>query len=145
MFLPTPISTPYGRVASLVLVAILSWLLVGVSVSGATDAIGGLPATDAVVSTVVGPEVSMPAGILVSSDGRELWSRNADERRAMASVTKIMTAVVALENASLDDKVKISARAVAIGESAAGLRPGDTLTVREILEAMLVKSGNEAA
>jgi D-alanyl-D-alanine carboxypeptidase (penicillin-binding protein 5/6) len=87
----------------------------------------------------------MPAGILVSLDGRELWSRNADERRAMASVTKIMTAIVALENSSLDDEVRISARAVAIGESTAGLKSGDTLSVRELLEAMLVKSGNEAA
>jgi D-alanyl-D-alanine carboxypeptidase (penicillin-binding protein 5/6) len=145
MYSPTISRTPYLRAASLLLAALLSWLFIGVAISGATDVIGGLPPTASTVSTVVGPEVSMPAGILVSLDGRELWSRNADERRAMASVTKIMTAVVALENASLDDEVKVSARAVAIGESAAGLKPGDTLSVREILEAMLVKSGNEAA
>ncbi len=111
----------------------------------ASDLVGGASvATSPELESVV-PDVAMRAGILVTPDGRELWSRSADEQRAMASTTKIMTAVVVLENASLDETLTVSRRAVAIGESAAGLKPGDVLTVSDALDAMLVKSGNEAA
>lgn len=91
------------------------------------------------------PEVSMPAGALVTSDGRVLWSRNASDRRAMASLTKIMTAVVAMENSTPDEVVKVPADASAVGESTSFLVPGDTIRMSELLEGLLVKSGNDAA
>lgn len=91
------------------------------------------------------PDLSMWAGALVTPDGRMIWARDPDTRHAMASTTKIMTAVVVLENAELDDVVTISARATSIGESEAGLRAGETYTVRELLEALIVHSGNDAA
>lgn len=88
----------------------------------------------------------MAAGILVTADGRELWSRAADVPRAMASTTKIMTAVVVLESVKdLDERVRVTAQADAVGESEAGLLPGESYTVRSLLEAMLVHSGNDAA
>ncbi len=125
------------------LLLLLFVLSVGVAVG--SDRAGGVPAAQIAVSESGLPDVAMKAGVLVTSDGRELWARRPDEQRALASTTKIMTAVVALERTSIDDVVPVSSRAVAIGESVAGLRAGDTLTVRQILEAMLVKSGNEAA
>lgn len=91
------------------------------------------------------PQVALKSGILCTSDGRELWSRDADAVRAMASTTKIMTAIVVLENTSLDDTVAVSASAGRIGESVAGIKSGDVFTVRTLLEGMLVKSGNDAA
>lgn len=91
------------------------------------------------------PLVSMPAGVLSTSDGRELWSRGVDTERAMASTTKIMTAVVVLESASLDETLSVTSSAGRVGESVAGLKTGDQLTVRTALEGMLVKSGNDAA
>jgi len=103
--------------------------------------LGAAPADVAAVS----PDPVMAAGVLSTSDGRELWSRDLDSKRAMASTTKIMTAIVALENASLDDTVSVSSSAGRIGESVAGLKTGDVFTVRTILEGMLVKSGNDAA
>lgn len=128
-------------------VVVLAYLLLVSysSVAVASDKATDFPAARGLTSKSVLSDLAMKSGVLVTSDGRELWARQANERRAMASTTKIMTAIVVLENASLDEVVALPARAVAIGESTAGLRAGDTLTVRQLLEAMLVKSGNEAA
>jgi D-alanyl-D-alanine carboxypeptidase (penicillin-binding protein 5/6) len=91
------------------------------------------------------PDVTVKAGALVDGDGRVLWARYPDTRRPMASITKIMTAVVALEHSSLDEKVTIPRASGAVGESTAFLRPGESLPMRDVLEALLVKSGNDAA
>ena len=70
------------------------------------------------------PDVNMRAGMLVDSTGRVLWARSANAKRSMASITKIMTAVVALEAAGgdLDRKVVVPAVALTAGESTAELR-----------------------
>lgn len=111
-----------------------------------TDRVGGAPLSERSVRTAGAPDLDMAAGILVTADGRELWSRAADASRAMASTTKIMTAVVVLESVNdLDERVRVTADADAVGESEAGLLPGESYTVRSLLEAMLVHSGNDAA
>ena len=91
------------------------------------------------------PSVTMKAGVLSDGDGHVLWARNPDARRSMASITKIMTAVVALENSSLTETVTIPQAAAAVGESSAFLVPGETFSMSDVLTAMLVKSGNDAA
>src|SRR5664279_3360261 len=63
----------------------------------------------------------------------------------MASITKIMTAIVALEHSSLSDVVTVPREAVTVGQSSAGLVAGEKLTMQELLGALLVKSGNDAA
>jgi len=63
----------------------------------------------------------------------------------MASLTKIMTAVVALEHSSLSDVVTVPRQAAIVGQSSAGLVAGEKLTMFELIEALLVKSGNDAA
>ena len=93
----------------------------------------------------VAPDVNMIAGVLVAPDGRTLWSREATATRAIASITKVMTAVVVLDQLSLEDTLRVPQEALEIGESDSGLRVGERLTVKEALEAMLVKSGNDAA
>lgn len=93
----------------------------------------------------VAPEVSMPSGILRTMDGRTLWSRDPDAERAMASTTKIMTALVVLEHAEMTDVVTISRDAAGVGEAEIDLRPGQEVTVEMLLEGMLVRSGNDAA
>lgn len=112
---------------------------------GVADRIGRLSVADSPDLADAGPAVSMPAGVLWTGDGRPLWERNADAERAMASTTKIMTAVVVLDEVSPDDTVVVSARAVTVGESEVDLVAGQRVTVRELLEAMLVHSGNDAA
>ncbi len=91
------------------------------------------------------PDVALASGVLVTEDGRVLWSRRPEDRRAIASITKIMTAVVALEHGDPDDPVTIPRSSAAIGESTAFLRPGERLPLSELVEALLIKSGNDAA
>lgn len=107
------------------------------------DRVGDLPASQRAEGEA--PDVEMRAGTLSAPDGRLLWSREADDERAMASTTKIMTAVVVLENASLDADVEIRTRTARAGESYADLRAGEVYTVRELLEALIIPSGNDAA
>lgn len=91
------------------------------------------------------PDVSMKAGALVTEDGRVLWSRRETDRRAMASITKLMTAVVAVENSEPKETVTIPADSARVGESTSFLRVGEKLPMSELLEALLIKSGNDAA
>lgn len=92
------------------------------------------------------PVVNALAAIVVEeSTGRILFARNAEQKRSIASTTKIMTALVALENGDLEDTVTISKRAASIGGSIAGLREGEKYTLRELLFAMLMISANDAA
>jgi len=91
------------------------------------------------------PEVSMAAGALVTSDGRILWSRNLDERRSPASITKVMTAILAVEHLDADEAFTLPAMPIGPGESRAHLREGDVLTREQLLQALLIVSGNDAA
>jgi D-alanyl-D-alanine carboxypeptidase (penicillin-binding protein 5/6) len=91
------------------------------------------------------PDLYIPAGQLSTLDGRELWARDSEARRAMASTTKIMTAVVVLERANLDDVVTVGKVELKVGESAMGLKAGERITVRDLLQGMLIQSGNDAA
>lgn len=132
---------------TIVLLALCTALLLDpVEQTRALDMVGGVAIEDAAPEvSAAAPDVPLKAGVVVAPDGRELWSRDPDTRRAMASTTKIMTAVVVLENARLDDLVTVSPGATAVGESASGLSAGDTITVDKMLEALLVKSGNDAS
>jgi D-alanyl-D-alanine carboxypeptidase (penicillin-binding protein 5/6) len=92
------------------------------------------------------PTITARAAILIDADtGEILYSHNANARVPMASTTKIMTAMLALESLDLDTKVKVSANAVAVDGSKASLQKGEVLTVEQLLYALLVVSGNDAS
>lgn len=96
------------------------------------------------------PGVEAEYAIVMDADGKVYFERNADAPTQIASITKIMTAVVALDAVgegvvSLDDAVTVSAAAAAVGESSAGLQEGDVMDLRTALTALLVPSGNDAA
>lgn len=92
------------------------------------------------------PSISAPAYVVRGgSDQVIVAARAPDARRAPASITKLMTVLVALERARLDDVVTITPAAAAVGESSVGLRPGEQLTVRDLAIAALVPSANDAA
>jgi D-alanyl-D-alanine carboxypeptidase (penicillin-binding protein 5/6) len=93
----------------------------------------------------VEPRIDAAAWYLVGEDGAVLARGNAARPRAVASITKLMTAVVALERARLTDVVRVSAGAAGIGESTVFLRAGETLTVADLIRATLVPSANDAA
>jgi len=79
------------------------------------------------------------------SSGTELFAQNADEPLPPASLTKIVSALVVLEHANLDDTVEIlDEDLVSAEESQVGLVAGDRLTVRDLLHGMLIPSGNDA-
>jgi D-alanyl-D-alanine carboxypeptidase (penicillin-binding protein 5/6) len=96
-------------------------------------------------SQTVEPQIAAASWYLVGDDGSVLARGRAGQRRAIASITKVMTAVVVLEHARLTDVVRINARAARIGESTVYLRTGEELTVAELLRAMLIPSANDAA
>lgn len=92
------------------------------------------------------PAISSSAAFLLDTEtGDMLFEENSDQSLPMASTTKIMTAVVVLENASLDESTCVSAYAEAVGESSAWLEEGEFLTVEQLLYALMIQSANDAA
>lgn len=84
------------------------------------------------------------AALIEQSSGRVLYQQNADEERLIASITKIMTAVVALEHADKGRSYTVTAEDMAEGSSMY-LRPGDVLRLEELLYGLMLASGNDAA
>jgi len=74
-----------------------------------------------------------------------LYAKDVDQRRPMASLTKIMTAIVALETMDIEQKLTVTKTAAAIGESSMGLSEGEQLSLRELLYGLVLHSGNDAA
>jgi D-alanyl-D-alanine carboxypeptidase (penicillin-binding protein 5/6) len=91
------------------------------------------------------PRIAAAAWYLVGDDGALLAAHRARQRRAVASITKLMTAVVTLERASPSDLVTVRERTPVSGESTVFLRTGETLPVADLLRATLVPSANDAA
>jgi D-alanyl-D-alanine carboxypeptidase len=87
------------------------------------------------------------AAMLVDLDARQvLWQRDPDTMRAPASLTKLITAMVAVDDAgSLDREVEVPADAIKVIPSLMGISPGERLTVRELLYGVFLDSGNDAA
>ncbi len=137
------------RIASLLALVLVASTVVGGPASAVVrpeDRVGGIPLLQASYLAAEAPDLGVPAGVLETSDGMRLWERDADSERAMASTTKIMTAVVVLEAVhDLYEQVRVPERAARVGEAGVGLQPGQRVSVRTLLEAMLVHSGNDAA
>ncbi|MDY5333528.1 MAG: D-alanyl-D-alanine carboxypeptidase family protein [Vescimonas sp.] len=90
-------------------------------------------------------EVSATACVLMDADsGRVLYEKNGRQRMLIASTTKLMTALVALEQGTLTDVVTVTASHMAEGSSMY-LRAGEKLTLEELLYGLLLCSGNDAA
>jgi serine-type D-Ala-D-Ala carboxypeptidase (penicillin-binding protein 5/6) len=76
--------------------------------------------------------------------GKTIYELNATERMPMASLTKIMTAIVALENRKLDDRYVVRAEYL-VGENTMGIQAGEVFTLKELLYGLILHSGNDAA
>ena len=85
------------------------------------------------------------ACVLDAQTGRVIFEKNARERHSMASTTKIMTALVALENSGLDDLVTVSKNAAGTEGTSLYLKAGDKVTLRDLLYGLMLQSGNDAA
>ena len=98
------------------------------------------------VKCLAAPDCSAAACILMEPEtGTVLYEKNADEPSCIASTTKIMTALVVLENCRLSDRVCVTEEAASVEGSSMYLAPGETLTVRELLYGLLLASGNDSA
>ena len=91
------------------------------------------------------PSVSARSAILVSSYGEVLFDKNADERLPMASTTKIMTCILAIENCDLDEVITVTPASAGIEGSSLYMKEGDVTTVRDMLYAAMLRSANDAA
>ncbi len=87
-----------------------------------------------------------PEGILLQDlkGGRILFEHHADQPMAPASLTKIMSAIVILEEGNLEDQVTVSRRAAAAHRIKLHLKPGQLVPLRGLLQAMLIRSANDA-
>lgn len=92
------------------------------------------------------PKINSRAGIIYDrKTGRILWGKNENEKRKMASTTKMMTAIVVIENVNLQEKVKVSKKAANTGGSRLGLTKDAEITVNDLLYGLMLCSGNDAA
>ena len=91
------------------------------------------------------PGVQAKSAILMTADGQTLFEKDADEKLLIASTTKLMTALVCLEQGKLDETVLIKAKHCAVEGSSMYLKAGERRTVRELLTGLLLASGNDAA
>lgn len=91
------------------------------------------------------PEISAKSAIVYDlTINKTIYSKNPKERLPMASLTKIMTAIIALENKKADDKYVVT-KSTLVGENAMGLSEGETLNLRELLYGLILLSGNDSA
>jgi serine-type D-Ala-D-Ala carboxypeptidase (penicillin-binding protein 5/6) len=135
-------------------------LTVGVAVAAAAPSSGASVAhpAAAAVAAASAPSrvVTAPRGVRAkeaaianAATGRVLWSRDLNTERPMASITKVMTALVVIRAGDLGRRITVPSAVIAYvrthGASSAGLQPGDVLTASRLLYALILPSGADAA
>jgi D-alanyl-D-alanine carboxypeptidase (penicillin-binding protein 5/6) len=107
----------------------------------------GLPVRDPAAAPP--PPITAKAAVVLDAEtGRVLYGLDEHYRRSPASTTKIMTAILALENRPLDDLIVAESDALtmsAAGSSVMGLAPGTSISMRDLLYGLMLPSGNDAA
>ncbi|QPA29905.1 D-alanyl-D-alanine carboxypeptidase family protein [Thermaerobacillus caldiproteolyticus] len=91
-------------------------------------------------------EVSAQSAILMEQhSGRVLFEKDAHTKRRIASITKIMTAILAIESGKMDETVTVSSRAVRAEGSSVYLKEGEKIKLRDLVYGLMLRSGNDAA
>jgi D-alanyl-D-alanine carboxypeptidase (penicillin-binding protein 5/6) len=134
----------------LALVALAASTLAGWFVPGqAATAVAGTTGASSLPASAPSGVHALGAALENQQTGRLLWSRAANTKRPIGSITKVMTALVVLKAGDVNRPLTVTQAAVDYARendgSAAGLRAGDKLTTQQLLEAMLVPSGCDAA
>lgn len=92
------------------------------------------------------PDVSAKAAVVICADSHEvIYSKNADERLPMASTTKIMSSLIALEMGADDTLVTVTDEMIRAEGTSMGLKGGDSVSTLSLVKGMLLSSGNDAA
>jgi D-alanyl-D-alanine carboxypeptidase (penicillin-binding protein 5/6) len=134
----------------------LAGLLAGAALAASVALTATAPAAGATAQAASTASSAGPAGVGAwsaavenAATGRLLWSRGLNTKRPMASITKVMTAFLVLRAGHLDRAITIPAAVTGYvrshNASNAGLHPGDRLTARQLLYALLLPSGADAA
>ena len=117
-------------------------IIVVIMLFGFSEPVYGLPE----VAELDPPEVSAQNAILIEANsGEVLYEKNASDKAYPASITKIMTAFLAIENGTLDKKVKVSANASGVEGSSIYLASGEMISLRDLVYGLMLRSGNDAA
>ncbi len=121
---------------------VLSLMLVMVWGMDALAASGSAGGDD----TLQDPELYARSAVLMDGDtGRVLYGKNPDQVLPMASTTKVMTLIIALENASLDEIVTVSAYAAGMPDVQLGIREGEQYVLKDLLYSIMLESHNDSA
>lgn len=87
------------------------------------------------------PVINARAAVIYDRTTKKvMWGKNEDSERAMASTTKIMTAMIVIENSNLSDVVTISKKAAGTGGSRLKINTGDKITVKDLLYGLMLRS-----
>ncbi|MBQ2938282.1 MAG: D-alanyl-D-alanine carboxypeptidase [Clostridia bacterium] len=97
-------------------------------------------------SEIKTPETNSRSCVVIDRNSNTvLYGKNENSKRKMASTTKIMTAIIIIENYNLDETIEVSKKAAGTGGSRLGLKTGDKITIRDLLYGLMLCSGNDAA
>ena len=92
------------------------------------------------------PKINSRSAVVIDRKSKNIiYGKNENVKKAMASTTKIMTAMVVIQNTNLNNTVEISKKAAGTGGSRLGLKTGDKITVKDLLYGLLLRSGNDCA
>lgn len=104
------------------------------------------PSDAQVASSTKSPKIQAVSALSYDlTTGQVLFEKNGSEKLPMASLTKVMTAIVALDNFKSTDIITVDHKSASIGENSMGLTEGEELTVQELLYGLFLMSGNDAA
>lgn len=91
-------------------------------------------------------DISAKSAVVVCADTLEIvYSKNMNEQLSMASTTKIMSAIIALEYGAVDEPITVTNDMIAVEGSSIGLVDGDEISLKTLVKGMLLESGNDAA
>lgn len=97
-------------------------------------------------SEIKAPETNSRSCVIIDRNTNTvLYGKKENEKRKMASTTKIMTSTIIIENCNLDEIIEISKKAAGTSGSRLGLKSGDKISVRDLLYGLMLRSGNDAA
>ena len=135
---------------SAVFIAVSVALMLPVQIMAAVDLNAKYDiSTNQIQGWPAGPDITSDTGILMDADtGVVLYNKGADEQRYPASITKIMTLLVAVENSTMDEKVTFTetgVRNVTADSSNIGTQVGEVLTMEDCLYALIIQSANDVA
>ena len=125
--------------------ALLAVVALTVAIASAGTASRAWASSADPTTTADAPRVAAAAWYLVGEDGDVLAAQSPGQARAIASITKLMTSIVALEHANVGDVVLVDSRAASLGESTVFLRAGEELSVGDLVRSTLIPSANDAA